>query len=265
MAQSMNEWRTGLSVVRGGANDEISVRGQPLGSLIERFDFAQMTYFLLTGREPTAAQGRVVNALLVAAMDHGISPPAMVSRCFASYGTTLQAAIAGGVLSFGDTMGGAGEALARCFESFTSERTVANEEDEGLESIARDIVAQYRSQGKRVPGFGIPLHMQDPRTPALLKVAAKNGLLGVNCRLLKAVETEIEKSSRRRVPANLDGVGAALVLDLGLPVAATRMFIITPRTVSMTAHFLEEQAQGTAWRHVDESSITIDPSLRNDT
>lgn len=259
MAQGMDEWRTGLSAVRGGADDEISVRGQALASLIERFDFGQMTYFLLTGREPTAAQGRVVNALLVAAMEHGISPPAMVSRCFASYGTTLQAAIAGGVLSFGDIMGGAGEALARCFDSVTAGLVGRGVGDAALESMAREIVAQHRAQGRRVPGFGIPLHTQDPRTPALLKVASEGGLLGVNCRLLMAVEVEIEKSTQRRIPANLDGIGAALVLDMGLPVAATRMFIITPRTVSMTAHFLEEQAQGTAWRHVDESRIISEP------
>jgi citrate synthase len=40
---------------------------------------------------------------------------------------------------------------------------------------------------------------------------------------------------------NLDGVGAPIVLDLGFPWQSTRMFLLTPRTVSIGAHYLEER------------------------
>ncbi len=60
------------------------------------------------------------------------------------------------------------------------------------------------------------------------------------------------------MPLNLDGVGAAIVLDLGFSWRATRIFLITPRTVSMAAHYLEEQDQDTAWRHIPADRITYD-------
>ena len=62
----------------------------------------------------------------------------MVSRCFASYGRNIQAAVAGGVLAFGDRMGGLGEQFAKLM----SERLAASGatpaiEDEALGAEAR--------------------------------------------------------------------------------------------------------------------------------
>ncbi len=55
---------------------------------------------------------------------------------------------------------------------------------------------------------------------------------------------------------NIDGVSACIALDLGFDWRTTRVFLITPRTVSSAAHFLEEQAQDTTWRHARANSVT---------
>jgi citrate synthase len=55
---------------------------------------------------------------------------------------------------------------------------------------------------------------------------------------------------------NLDGVSAVVALDLGFDWRATRLFLLTPRTVSFAAHFLEEQDQDSTWRHLRASDIT---------
>jgi len=97
------ERETSISrVVSEGAEEEVIVRGHRLSDLIGRISFAEMMFLLLRGDLPTPA--RVLDALLVASAEHGIAPPSMVSRCFASYGTSIQAAVAGGVLAFGDRM-----------------------------------------------------------------------------------------------------------------------------------------------------------------
>ena len=55
---------------------------------------------------------------------------------------------------------------------------------------------------------------------------------------------------------NLDGVGACVILDLGFAWQSTRLFLLTPRSVSMGAHYLEEQAQDSIWRHLPASQIS---------
>jgi citrate synthase len=79
------EWETSISrVVSEGAEEEVIVRGHRLSDLIGRISFAEMMFLLLRGDLATPARARVLDALLVASAEHGIAPPSMVSRCFAS-------------------------------------------------------------------------------------------------------------------------------------------------------------------------------------
>lgn len=262
-SRDMSHWETKISAVHGGDQDEITVRGHRLADLIGKIDFGEMTYLVLSGRLPTKGQAAVLNALLVAAVEHGISPPSMVSRCFASYGTSIQAAIGGGVLSFGDKMGGAGEDLARLMvQSLGAAGVSVDPGEEDLAIQVNRLVEQFRRSRRRLPGFGIPLHQRDPRSPALMEIARREGVFGTYCRFVTGIEQELEKSTGKPIPLNLDGAGAALVLDLGLPWQLTRMFIITPRTVSMAAHYIEETEQDTQWRHVREDQVKYEIETR---
>jgi citrate synthase len=251
--KDLREWRTGIAqVVSGEGEEEVLVRGEKLSKLIGQVSFAEMMFLLLQGRRPTPAQARVLDALLVAGMEHGIAPPSMVARLFASYGTNIQSAVGAGILSFGDRMGGLGEQLAKLL----SERVAGRELDEaGLRAIADDIVAA----NPRVPGYGIPLHGADPRAPAVLAVAEREGIAGVYCRLGGLIEAALaERRGGRPVPMNVDGVTAVVGLDLGFDWRATRLFLLTPRSVSMGAHYLEEQAQDSTWRHIPADDITYE-------
>ena len=262
-SRDMSHWETKISAVHGGDQDEITVRGHRLADLIGKIDFGEMTYLVLSGRLPTKGQAAVLNALLVAAVEHGISPPSMVSRCFASYGTSIQAAIGGGVLSFGDKMGGAGEDLARLMvQSLGAAGVSVDPGEEDLAIQVNRLVEQFRRSRRRLPGFGIPLHQRDPRSPVLMEIARREGVFGTYCRFVTGIEQELEKSTGKPIPLNLDGAGAALVLDLGLPWQLTRMFIITPRTVSMAAHYIEETEQDTQWRHVREDQVKYEIETR---
>ena len=62
---------------------------------------------LVTG----SVQGIVLDASLVACMEHGIAPPSLIPRLYASYGTTIQQAISGGINAFGERMGSLGEKM----------------------------------------------------------------------------------------------------------------------------------------------------------
>jgi citrate synthase len=256
--RDMSRWETAIcKVVSRDGEEEIVVRGHRMSELIGNISFAGMMFLMLQGKLPTPAQTRVLDALLVASIEHGIAPPSMVSRCFASYGTAIQTAVGGGILAFGDRMGGLGEQLAQLLvERLAALGSAAEPDDAALERLARDIVAEAQRAGTRVPGFGIPLHGADPRAPAVLRVARENGCFGAYCRLGAAIERALgEARGGRTVPMNVDGVGACVALDLGFDWRATRMFLLTPRSVSVGAHFLEEQAQDTTWRHIRAAQI----------
>ena len=74
--------------------------------------------------------------------------------------------------------------------------------------------------------------------------------------LLEAIEAELEAVVGRRIAINIDGVSAALLSDLGLDPRLARPLLMTPRTLSLAAHFIEEQDQGNKWRHVPGSQVT---------
>ena len=92
--RDMTGWQTAICKVEsGGGHEEIIVRGHRLGDLIGRISFAEVMFLMLQGRLPAPPQARVLDALLVASIEHGIAPPSMISRCFASYGADLQVAV----------------------------------------------------------------------------------------------------------------------------------------------------------------------------
>lgn len=257
--RDMSSWETAIcKVVSHDGEEEIVVRGHRMSDLVGGVSFAAAMFLMLQGRLPNAAQTRMLDALLVASIEHGIAPPSMVSRCFASYGTSIQAAVGAGIAAFGDRMGGLGEQLARAM----AERLVPLGDplrigEAQLGAAARDIVNGARRDGGRVPGYGIPLHGADPRAPKLLGLARELGVFGAYGRLAELIEAELTLArGGRAVPMNLDGVSAAVALDLGFDWRATRLFLLTARSVSMGAHFLEEQAQDTTWRHVPAARIT---------
>ena len=256
--RDMSNWETAIcKVVSDGDKEDIIIRGHWLDDLIGNVSFAEVMFLMLRGDLPTKAEARVLDALLVASVEHGIAPPSMVARCFASYGTSIQAAVGGGMLAFGDRMGGLGEQLTRLMTEAAANAGIdAGAGDEAVAALAEEIVQATAARGERLPGYGIPLHGADPRAPWILAIARAEGTHGLYCRLGEALEAALTvQRGGRAVPMNLDGVGACVVLDLGFDWRATRMFLLTPRSVSFGAHFLEEQAQDTTWRHLPAERI----------
>lgn len=262
--RDMSQWETGISrVISSHDTEDIEIRGHRLDNLVGKVSFAAMMCLMVRGSLPSLAEERVLDALLVASMEHGIAPPSMVARCFASYGTSIQAAIGGGVISFGDRMGGLGEQLAKLMvekisaaKGDTADSTKPSLSDAELATLAEEIVRDAHHLKQRVPGYGIPLHNADPRAPAVLQVARDEKVAGLYCRFATAIEQALAATrGGRTVPMNLDGVGAAVILDLGFTWQSTRLFLITPRSVSMGVHYLEEQAQDSIWRHIPADRI----------
>jgi len=249
-----NKWETAIAQVK---REDVIIRGHKLTELMGKVSYAEMMGLILNGKLPTKGQTRVLDAMLISVMDHGISPSSTVTRLLASYGVPLQAGIAGGVLTFGDIQGGAGQQLAYKFKSIVD--SIRDRGVEVTEAVLRDeakkLVQKARENKEPIDGFGHPQHGKDPRAPILLRVAKEEGVFGIYATFVSFLEQELQAATGKPIAMNVDGATAALLLDLGFSWQAARLFIIGPRVVGLTAHYIEEVEQGNVWRHVPEAQV----------
>lgn len=262
--RTLQGWQTSISrVISHGDTEDTLIRGHSLNELIGNATFAETMFLLLNGYKPTREQGLVLDALLVSCIEHGIAPPSLIPRLYASYGTGLQHGIAGGISAFGEKMGALGEKMAKLMVDKLGDK--ADQDEATLAKIAKDTVAEIMGAGERVPGYGIPLHSRDPRADRVIEISKEQGVFGTYCRFAELLGDAItEYRGGRAVPLNIDGVCACIALDLGFDWRTTQMFLLTARSVSMGAHYLEEHAQQTIWRHIPADQIDYTGAVAED-
>lgn len=237
-------WTTGITSVKP---NEIRLRGYRLDDLVGRVTFGQAVHLALKGELPSPEVGRLVNAMLISSIDHGpAAPSALAVRTAASTGATLGASIAAGVLSINRHHGGAVEGcmwlLLEAVERLDGASSSAD--------LASEMVAELRARKKRVPGFGHRVHTKDPRTTRLLSLGDKLRISGDAVMMARAFEETLEQSLGRPLPLNVDGVLAALLVDLGFPPELGNAFFIAARVIGMAAHAYEEMTDQRPMRHI---------------
>jgi citrate synthase len=246
-------WATGITEV---APNAIRVRGYGVEELMGRVSFARVVYLVLRGELPGEAVGRVLDAALVACVDHGATPPStLAARTSASTGAPLNAALAVGLLSINEHHGGAIEGCMRVFDAASRAQV-----KRGLsaETAAQEAVDEHRAAGRRVPGFGHRLHTEDPRSRRLLALADEADVAGSAVALGRAVERALEATSGRRLPLNVDGAIAAVLCDLGFEPELANAFFILARLPGLAAHVLEERARERPVRRVHPTDHRYD-------
>src|SRR5512142_3267742 len=99
-----HHWRTAVTRIEP---NKILVRGYAVDELMGRLSFAEAIYVLLRGELPSRSIGKLFDAVLVAAIDHGVTPPSTIAaRNVATSGASLRSCVAAGVLGFGMRHGG---------------------------------------------------------------------------------------------------------------------------------------------------------------
>src|SRR6267378_6581002 len=110
-SQPDERWQSSLTDI---APNKILVRGYPVDEMMGRLGFAEAVYLLLMGELPTPAIGRMLNAVLVSSLDHGVTPPStLAARNVATSGAPLKDCVAAGILAFGPHHGGDVESCMR--------------------------------------------------------------------------------------------------------------------------------------------------------
>jgi citrate synthase len=174
-----------------------------------------------------------------------VSPSTDAVRFVASSGVPLQTAVAAGVSAIGDVHGGAIEPCAKLLREAVTQ---------GLS--AAEIFAQLKREGQRLPGFGHPVHQQDPRTTVLLALADEMSLSGAHTKLARGLEQASQEWIGKRLPLNVDGAIAALMCDLGIDPEVGKAFFIIGRTPGFVAHAHEQMTREKPFKAAAHTDIT---------
>ena len=222
--------------------DRVEVRGRDLASeLMGEVSFTEYFHLLLTGREPSDEQRFFLDLLLVAIAEHGLMPSNVAARMtLAADPGSLHGAVAAGILGCGPVVLGTSEECARLLEE--GQARVAAADDPA--AVAEDIARTYHAAGRKVPGFGHPVHRPlDPRAERILELADAHRVSGPHVLLGRSLAGAVTKTWQKPLPMNVALPIAAVMLDLGYSSAQVKTVPILARSAGLLAHLLEEQRE----------------------
>jgi citrate synthase len=247
------KWKTGITKVEP---NKIVTRGYPQDELIGNVPFPHVVFLLMKGKMPSESEGRMMDAILTACVDHGVTPPSsQASRVVASGGVPMPTAIAAGLMSIGDFHGGAIEKGALFLQEGVKRM---NKEGKSSNEMAAVLVKESKEKGERILGFGHRIHTDDPRTKKLLLLADELKIAKDHVALSKAIAVELEKTLGKKLPINVDGCVAALISDMGFDWRLGKAFFVIGRTAGLTAQVYEEISREKPMRRMWSAEVEYD-------
>lgn len=239
-------WRSAIIDIEPGA---IRPRGYPIEQLVGRIGYTEMLWLMLRGELPKSGEASLLEAALVAAVDHGPQAPSIaIARMTVAAGNGLNGAVGAGIAALGDTHGGAGQQCMALYQDIAARQI---DDELALEAaVAAGLTAWRASHGKHVPGFGHRFHPVDPRSPRLLALVDEAVAAGIVSGRFAAIGRAVEaalagEGKRKPVPMNIDGATAVIFCELGFPAPLGRGLFLLSRGVGILAHAWEQMQEGT--------------------
>ncbi len=225
--------------ISASKNGEHHVYDHAMSKLMQKNSFTDVVFLLYTGKLPTDGERVLLDTMLVSATEHGVEAPSLyVPRVSAASCNSVHVAIAAGVLAMGEEHGGAGEAAAYL---------LSRNED------VQTLVEEYVANGKRMPGYGHRIYKdEDPRAMIIYIKAKETKAPLAAFEKAYAIESELAKTKRKKLPLNIDGAFAAGVLALGMDPRAAKALFVLARVAGMGAHAIEELEQKNGYRRLEQ-------------
>ncbi len=235
------KYKTSITKIENGKE---FIRGHALTDLIKEKSFVETIFLILKGELPNQKETKMMNAIFTAAIDHGPGTASgQVSRITASAKSSMNVALAAGILTIGDRHGGAIEGAAKFFQ-----------ENNGCEDVS--VLAKDLKEKKiRVPGFGHAVLTHDERSEALFATAKGLGFYDKNCVFAENFYAELNKISSKELPINIDGSMAAILSDMGFDYRMMKGFFIISRVPGLIAQIYEEITNDEGLRRVSQENI----------
>lgn len=231
-------WRTSICDIAPG---RIAYRGYPIQELIGRISFPAMIWLMLRGELPSAEQEALLQAALVASVDHGPHAPSIaIAQMAVSCGLPLNGAMASAINTLDDVHGGAGEQAVELYDD-----VLQRCETQEIDAAAGTAIDHFTAtRGKYLPGFGHRFHPVDPRAAPLLalvdEAAAKGSVPGRHAAAARAIERVMQRRKGRLIPMNIDGATAVIYGELGFAPPLARGVFCLSRAVGILAHAWEQ-------------------------
>ncbi len=218
------------------APGKILIRGYDISELMGRRSFADIVFLILKGELPSENEGRLMDAILSSSIDHGPAPlSSFAARMVVSGGNSLSAAVAGGMLTVGESHGNAIERCACILQEWALR-------DGPPEEVAHLLKDHLSARKMHVPGYGHRLHKIDPRAVRLFELADKFHYSGRHQNLARELEA-IFKHEGKGLYINIDGAIAAVISDMGFDWRLGKGFFMISRVVGLVAQAYEEKTR----------------------
>ncbi|MCP3723056.1 citryl-CoA lyase [Paraburkholderia sp. CNPSo 3272] len=236
-------WSTSIIDIHPGS---IKVRGYPIQELIGNVSFPQMIWLMLRGELPGDEEATLLEAALVASVDHGPHAPSIaISRMATSCGLPINGAMASALNALDDVHGGAGQQAVELYADIAARIVAGAPFEAAVEAGVDEFIA---SHGKYLPGFGHRFHPVDPRAGRLLALVdarvASGTIEGRYAAIARGIEALLKKRKDRPVPMNIDGVTAVIYAELGFAPELARGVFCLSRAVGILAHAWEQRGRG---------------------
>jgi len=243
LGKAQDWWRTDIIDIHPG---EIAIRGYAIQDLIGRLSFPQMIWLMVRGEVPSREQATLLEAALVASVDHGPHAPSIaIARMSVTCGIDLNNAMASAINVLGDVHGGPGQ---QCMELYARVDVMMKDGRASDEAVEQALDAFVAEHGKIIPGFGHRFHPIDPRVAPLLALVSEAAAGGHVGGRFATIGREVERALLRRtgkaIPMNIDGVTAVIFSELGFQPPLGRGLFILSRSVGILAHAWEQAQQG---------------------
>jgi citrate synthase len=209
-------------------------RGYDTTELMEEgYGLVDMLFIDYQSRIPLVEEEKMLNYVMILALEDGLSMPAAISRLVAQSKTFMTQAAGASILAFGHAFGAYSAFGNRLLEYLKK----AGEEQLSLQQAAELLVAENLND----EALGASsLMLRDPAAKRMIARAEKLGVAGCHIAFTKEIVKAAQKASSEPVDLDMLGAIGACMMDLGFTPEATWAILAVTRAFAVGAHYIEE-------------------------
>ena len=212
----------------------IVARGYDTTELMEQgYGLVDVLFIDFQARIPLIEEEKMLNYIMILAVEDGLSMPAALSRIVAKSRTFLTQACGASILAFGHAYGAYSAFGNMLVESLAK----VGIEGKTIEQVAMELVQEKMED----PALGISgLMLKDPAAKRIFARAEKLGVAGKYIALTREMVKAAQQISDRPIDLDMLGATGAAMMDLGFTPEATWVILAITRSFGAGAHYIEK-------------------------